>query len=234
MKNKILNWIDYNINIKNKVFTKELLNNNLNKFWNEIVENKLSDNQHIWFLFRLKWADGTYVTVGKLQRLNKEDRDFILEFIINEIEDKSEYYKTTNIISMVFSYNIKNGRAKEKLILENIINIPYQDYQHHKLPITINPLEYGKLIEQIDNKYWIQINKTNSVIINQVNNVNEVKFYRSGELKYIYSDKIINDLTFIRCLDNKQFTFVNNELVLLTVEKTSKFIEPLKEAWKYI
>jgi len=220
MKNKILNWIDYNINIKNKVFTKELLNNNLNKFWNEIVENKLSDNQHIWFLFRLKWADGTYVTVGKLQRLNKEDRDFILEFIINEIEDKSEYYKTTNIISMVFSYNIKNGRAKEKLILENIINIPYQDYQHHKLPITINPLEYGKLIEQIDNKYWIQINKTNSVIINQVNNVNEVKFYRSGELKYIYSDKIINDLTFIRCLDNKQFTFVNNELVLLTVEKT--------------
>jgi len=234
MKNKILNWIDYNINIKNKVFTKELLNNNLNKFWNEIVENKLSDNQHIWFLFRLKWADGTYVTVGKLQRLNKEDRDFILEFIINEIEDKSEYYKTTNIISMVFSYNIKNGRAKENLILENIINIPYQDYQHHKLPITINPLEYGKLIEQIDNKYWIQINKTNSVIINQVNNVNEVKFYRSGELKYIYSDKIINDLTFIRCLDNKQFTFVNNELVLLTVEKTSKFIEPLKEAWKYI
>ena len=34
----------------------------------------------------------------------------------------------------------------------------YQNYSHYKLPITINPLEYGKLIEQIDNKYIIQLN----------------------------------------------------------------------------
>jgi len=134
---------------------------------------------------------------------------------------------------MVFSYNIKNGRAKDKVLLENNINIQYQDYQHHKLPITMNPLEYGILIEQTDNKYYIQINKTNSVIINQINNVNEVKFYRSGKLKYIYTDKIINNTTFIRSLDNKQFTFVNNELVLLTIDKSIKFIEPLKKAWKY-
>lgn len=88
-------------------------------------------------------------------------------------------------------------------------------------------------MEQIDNKYWVQINKTNSVVINQVNDTNEVKFFRSGELKYIYSDKIINNSTFIRSLDNKQFTFVNSELVLVTIEKSAKFIEPLKEAWKY-
>lgn len=233
LKNKILNWIDYNINIKNKIFSKDLLINNLNKFWNEIVETKLTENQHIWFLFRIKWADGTFGTIGKLQRLNKEDKDYILNFIINEIEDKSEYYKTTNMISMVFSYNIKNGRAKDKVLLEKISNIQYQDYQHHKLPITTNPLEYGILIEQIDNKYWVQINKTNTVIINQVNDVNEVKFFRSGELKYNFSDKIINNSTFVRSLDNKQFTFVNNELVLVTVEKSAKFIEPLKEARKY-
>jgi len=54
---------------------------------------------------------------------------------------------------MVFSYNIKKGRAKDKITLDNIINIQYQDYQHHKLPITKNPLEYGILIDQIDNKY---------------------------------------------------------------------------------
>jgi hypothetical protein len=68
---KILNWIDYKIDIKNKVFTKELLNTNLNKFWNEIVEQNISDNQHIWLLFRLRWTDGNYVTIGKLQKLNK-------------------------------------------------------------------------------------------------------------------------------------------------------------------
>ncbi len=233
LKNKILNWIDYYIDIKNKVFTKELLINNLNKFWDDIMETKLSENQHIWLLFRLRWANGEYVTIGKLQRLNKEDKDYILNFIIDEIEDKSEYYKTTNIVAMIFSYNIKKGRAKDKITLDNLSNIQYQDYQHHKLPITKNPLEYGILIDQIDNKYWVQINKTNSVIITQINDLNEVKFYRSGELKYQYTDQIINDSIFIRTLDNKQFTFKNNELILLTIDKSVKFIEPLKKARKY-
>jgi hypothetical protein len=45
-------------------------------------------------------------------------------------------------------------------------------------------------------------------------------------------DKKVDDSRFIRSLDNKQFTFVNNELVLLTIEKSVKFIEPLKKAWK--
>ena len=233
MKNKILNWIDYNINIKNKIFTKDLLLSNLNKFWNEIVETKVSDNQHIWLLFRLRWANGDYVTIGKLQRLNKEDKDYIFNFIIDEMEDKSEYYKTTNMLEMVFSYNIKKGRAKDKIILENNINLQYQDYEHHKLPITFNPLDYGKLIDHIDNKYFVQIKENTIAIITQEENLNRVKFFRKGELKYEYIDKKLDDSTFIRSLDNKQFTFVNNELVLLTIEKTVKFIEPLKKAWKY-
>lgn len=41
----------------------------------------------------------------------------------------------------------------------------FQNYLHYKLPITINPLEYGKLIEQIDNKYFIQINKMFKLMI---------------------------------------------------------------------
>jgi hypothetical protein len=227
-KNKILNWIDYKFDIKNKVFTRDLLNSNLNKFWSEIIIPNVNENQHIWLLFRLRWANGEYVTIGKLQKLNIEDKDYLLNLIIEEMEDKSEYYKTTNIIGMIFSYNIRKGRAKDKIILENNINLQYQDFEHHKFPITINPLEYGILIRQKDNEYWVQINKTNSVIINQIdNNINEVKFYRSGKLKYTYSDRIINDNTFIRSLDNKQFTFKNNELVLLTIDKSVKFIDKL-------
>ena len=105
--NKILNWIDFIIDVSNKVFTKNLLENNLNKFWTEIVETKVSENQQIWLLLRLQWTNAQYVTIGKLQRLNKTDKEYILEYIINKIEDKSEYYKTTNMISMIFSYNIK-------------------------------------------------------------------------------------------------------------------------------
>lgn len=123
--NKILNWIDYIINIKNLVFTKALLEANLNKFWSEIIDQNLSDNQHIWLLFRLQWNNGEYVTIGKLQRLNREDKDYILNFIIDEIEDKDyifnfildeiknkgDYYLETSIISVIFSYGIRDGKA---------------------------------------------------------------------------------------------------------------------------
>lgn len=37
----------------------------------------------------------------------------------------------------------------------------------------------------------------------------------------------INDSTFLRQLDNKKFTFKNNELILLTIDKSAKFIKPL-------
>jgi len=200
--NKILNWIDYRINIKNKVFSKELLSNNLNKFWVDVMENKLSDNQHIWLLFRLQWANGEFVTIGKLQKLNKEDRDYILNYILSMMEDKSEYYTSTEMISIIFSYNIKKGLAKEKVELSGR-KIQFQDYQHYKLPITINPLDYGRLLHQYDNKYFIQINDTNIVIIDPFNGYNEVKFFRKGELIYEYKDIILNNITFERVLGSK-------------------------------
>ena len=229
LKNKILNWIDFKIEVKNQVFTKELLNNNLNKFWSEIVETKLSENQHIWLLYRIKWSNGDYVTIGKLQRLNKEDKTYISNFILNEIEDKSEYYKSSNMLAMIFSYNIKKGRAKEKIVLENT-NLQYQDYQHHKLPITMDPLKYGKLIKQNNNEYWVQINKTNTAIIILDNNQNKVEIFRSGDLTYKYIDEKVNNNTFIRMLDNKKFTFKDNKLILFTLNKKVDFIEQLKKA----
>ena len=229
---KSINWGTFTIKVAPSLFTRKFFSTNLSIFWTNIVEKYVSENQHIYFLFNLKWTSGESDYLGGIQKLNKEDKDYILNFIIDEIEDKSEYYKTTNMVAMIFSYNIKNGRAKDKIVLENT-NLHFQDYQHHKLPITMNPLEYGKLIEQIDNKYWIQINKTNSVIINQINDENIVKLYRSGELRYKYIDKKVDNFTFTRTLENKQFTFKNNELALLTIDKSVKFIEPLKRARKY-
>lgn len=99
------------------------------------------------------------------------------------------------------------------------MTIKFQNYKHYKLPITINPLEYGKLVEQIDNKYIIQITPKTFSIITQFDEFNEVKFFREGDLAFIYKDHKIDDSTFIRSIDNKKFTFENNKLV--TTEKTT-------------
>lgn len=53
----------------------------------------------------------------------------------------------------------------------------FKNYSHYKLPITINPLDYGKLIEQFGNKYIIQLNTSNILIIKQVKNDNFITLF---------------------------------------------------------
>ena len=230
-KNNKLNWIDYIFEIKNKNFTSELFKNKLNIFWKEIMENKLNENQHIWLLFRLQWGNYQIVTIGKLQKLNKEDKNYLMEYILNNMEDKSDYYKEQPLKSMMFSYTIKKGRAKDKVTFDNT-DLRYQYFNHHKLPITMNPLKYGKLMEQEDNKFTVQINKFDVAIIRQYENKNEVKLFREGDIFYEYKDNKIDDNTFVRYLENKKFTFKNNELVLTEINKYVKFIETLKSLVK--
>jgi len=88
----------------------------------------------------------------------------------------------------------------------------YQNYRHYKLPITINPLEYGKLILQKDNIYILSITSKAIAILTQFNDFNEIKFYREGDLIFSYKDFKTNDNEFIRILDNKKFTFKDNIL----------------------
>ena len=93
--------------------------------------------------------------------------------------------------------------------------IKYQNYKHYKLPISINPLEYGKLIYQdpMKNIFIIQINKTNIALITQLENLNNVKFFKEGDLSFEYKDIKTNDNGFIRSLENKRFGYKNNKLV---------------------
>jgi hypothetical protein len=62
-----------------------------------------------------------------LQKLNIEDKEYILNFIIEEMQDKSEYYHEQSIVSISFSYGIRDGRALEKVISTDI---SYQNYYH--------------------------------------------------------------------------------------------------------
>lgn len=89
----------------------------------------------------------------------------------------------------------------------------YQNYLHYKLPITMNPLEFGKLIEQIDNKYIIQLNTTNVVVIKEFDNENYIKFFRKGDLIFEFKDNKISENTFVRTILDNKFTFKENKLI---------------------
>jgi hypothetical protein len=173
----------------------------------------------------LQWSDTQFVTIGNLQKLNKEEFDYILNFLMDEIQDRGEYYLEQSIISIVFSYGIRDGRALEKIIQTKV---QYHNYQHHKFPITMDPLQYGKLIRKFENNYIIQINDKNTAVISQFKDHNEIEFYRSGELTYKFIDKWLDESSFIRTIGRKEFIFnINSEQLLFKMEKPVRFIHPL-------
>jgi hypothetical protein len=88
-----------------------------------------------------------------------------------------------------------------------------QNYKHYKLPITIKPLEYGKLIYQNINIYVICFNRINIALINQNDLYNHVKIYREGNFVFEYKDHKIDDNSFVRSIENVKFTFKDNKLI---------------------
>src|SRR6267142_2231588 len=93
--------------------------------------------------------------------------------------------------------------------------LKFQNYRHYKLPITMNPLEYGKLIYNNINIFIVQINTTNIALISQYDLFNEIKLFREGDFIFEYKDHKIDDNSFIRSLGNRKLIEVNKIIVQL-------------------
>jgi len=96
----------------------------------------------------------------------------------------------------------------------------YQNYLHFKLPITMNPEDYGKVIEQNNNIYIIQLNTNNIVIIKQINEDNFVKFFRKGELIFEFKDSKLSEKRFIRTILDQRYTFRDGKLISTEIIST--------------
>jgi hypothetical protein len=91
----------------------------------------------------------------------------------------------------------------------------YQNYKHYKLPITMNPLDYGKLILKIDelNLFILQITRTNIAVLSRDGLTNQVKVYKEGDFRFEYKDYKISNNSFSRTIDSTRFTFKNRVLI---------------------
>ena len=89
----------------------------------------------------------------------------------------------------------------------------YQNYRHYKLPITTNPLHFGKLILQISelNLFITQL-FNNTAIITHHDELNKIKLFKNGELVLSFKDIKTGDNSFSRILGNNKFNFINNKL----------------------
>jgi hypothetical protein len=106
-------WNDAIFNINNKLFSKSLFEKISSQFLNKI-KNHFSEDNHMFILLKIKYINNDYSSIGKVQRINKTDFSWYIDFILENMKFKSEYYNETVIDSIIFSYGFKNGKIPNK------------------------------------------------------------------------------------------------------------------------
>jgi DNA polymerase type B, organellar and viral len=228
-KTRSLNiWSVLEFKINNLVFTKDLFLTKFDKFWETINNNFLNGN-HMFVLFKIKYKNTDYATIGKIQRINQNDKDWFFNWILNTMEFKSEYYKETQIESFIFSYGFRDGLAPTKEKFKE--NLSLQNYKNNKLPISYNPLDYGKIITEFKyenfTQFVIQTKEGNLINFKQFEKYNDIEIFNRGDIVVSYKDEFILENKFVRTLDNKKFYFENNKEILFLKQMKTKFISKL-------
>jgi len=221
-------WESQTFRINNKVFTKILFEKIFNRFWRDI-SHLFNKENHMFILFKIKYINNDYATIGNIQRLSHIDKDWYINWIINNMEFKSEYYNETQIESMIISYGFKDGKIDVKNVINS--NLNYQYYNNNKLVISFNPLDFGKLIsksELVNETLYFLQNKNNKVIkILNSKNKNSIEIFKDANLIIKFEDLKLSDSKFVRILENKKYYFENNEQILFSKNIEAKFISNL-------
>jgi hypothetical protein len=69
----------------------------------------------------------------------------------------------------------------------------------------MDPLKYGKLLDQTNNKFIMQLTTKNVAVINHYETENFIRIFKNGDLVLEFRDKFINENSFIRTLNDKIF-----------------------------
>jgi hypothetical protein len=230
-------WNDYHYDIsKNTVLKDTLITNALNSFWDKHVS-LITNEEHIIVLFRIKTIDGIISTIGKMLTLTKDpsDKNYYFNYLINNLYIKNDEYRKVKLSSIIFSFGIRKGTIERKSYLmeftDSEFKVDYQNYKKYKLPITMNPFEYGKLVRMdASNKcYFVQITLLTYAEITQLDdNTNEVIIFRNGDPVIEYKDKLINKDQMVRTIGRNEYYYkLDGKLELIAVKKLSSFIKPI-------
>ena len=230
-KNSIT-WIENKVKISSQVLlTKAFIKYHINIFWGAKpdVMNKIKDNQHVLFILRLQFSNGQIRTLNKMVKLTKLDLKFLLDLLNDKVQTSQDGYKTMSLNTIIFAYAIVDGKISSNL--QNNSNVKLHTiYNRYKLPISLEPLDYGRLIykDTINNIFIMKMNKTNTAIIRVEDNINHVTIERDGLEQVIYKDIKIDNNTFIRQLNSVEYRYHNKELVLSTKKVRTQFIDPIE------
>jgi hypothetical protein len=165
-----------------------------------------------------------YRTLGELRRVNFDDKDLFIEYIISRLGILNDSYTTHPISKLTFTYFIKSGLASDnRALLQDLSDksITKHIFNNLKLPISMNPSDYGVVL--LDN--FIQIGGENihrfivdsgkfsyMIDISSDNLINRVTIQGPINLSWV-DTKIGSDL-FTREIGKSIIYFMGGEIVL--------------------
>ena len=222
-------WKSIYFSIDNQIFSTELLEGYFNKFW-KIVSPKIEDGCHIFILLKFQFEDNNFHTIGKIIRINHNNYKSFIDQIINYMENMGDYYNQSPFIRIIFQYGFKRGEISENFSKSEINLINFKDM---KLPISIDPIDYGKIIEKItleDHKIYIIHDNLGRTILFKEFEKENIVIYNNKSIKILeFQDNKFSEGKFLRILGNRKLFFENGQKVIDTLTLNTPFISKLKK-----
>jgi hypothetical protein len=212
--------------LDNLFLTRDIISKYINQFWSEVYKGKLLNEKHLMLMCKVEFSETElgYRTLGHLRRVNFEDKNEFIDYIVERLSILNDSYTTLSISKIIFTYIIQEGQASNtKALLENLEakELTSHRFNNMNLPITMNPYEYGTIRSKINMELFTRYivksvsNKIYEIDISLDNLTNTVTLLGASQLKWI--DSVISENCFKREIGKSTIYFMDGEIVLRKV-----------------
>jgi hypothetical protein len=181
--------------VKDVLITNEILTSYVSKFWHDVYS-PIKDNHHLMLICRLEYSDKElgYKTLGPLRRVNYSDKALFIEYLTERLGIIVDSYTSLAISHITFSYIVKKGIStdQDRKLLQDLSENTVTDHRFNnlKLPITMNPAEYGKILTKEILDSFTRYIVTSRNLIFQIDVsldrlINNVKILGASELSWV-------------------------------------------------
>jgi hypothetical protein len=222
-----------NYSINNMLLTNKVLSVYITKFWDDVYS-KIKGENHLWLMCKVHYSEQGYRTLGHLRRVNFTDKDLFTNYLSERLGILNDSYTTLAISEITFSYIINEGLAtdKDRLLLQDLEDksITRHIFNNYKLPISMNPSDYGLVISTTTFDSFIRFIVKNGTRIYQIDStldriINNVTILGASDFKW--TDTALNE-GFHREIGKSTIYFVDGEIVLRKQQLNAKPFNKVK------
>lgn len=215
--------------------TQDVLKTYIKSFWYDVFLplHNSNSNIHLMLMCKIgyKQVNIEYKTIADLRRVNFGDRELFAQYLVDRLGILIDSYDIKSCTSITFTYVISDGLADDsrQLLHPEKYELSTHSFNSYKLPLTMNPLEYGVLLAEQTfsdfTRYMIK-NDIKVFTIDSYGNYNKVRIEGPGDITWI--DTKISDDLFSRVIGKNTIYIQNGEIIVKSKQLNAKPFKPGK------